>query len=56
VIFKLNFANTTPSNRFYDLKRDVEKVEGIRQRVTEMIKGLEKIGARNYLAQVREDY
>lgn len=49
MILRVNLESTRSSNRL-NSKRDVEKVEGIQQGATEMIKGLEKIGARNYLA------
>lgn len=40
--FIVNLESSMSSNRLHNLKRDVQKVEGIQQTVTEMIKGLEK--------------
>lgn len=42
MILKVNLKSTTSSNGLCKLKRDVEKVERIQQRVIEMIKGLGK--------------
>lgn len=42
MVLKANLKSTTYRNGLYSLKRDVGRVEGTQQGVTEMIKGLEK--------------